>query len=119
MKKNNYDESYLNEEEMITTNNPNEDVLEETPSIKDDKKIIEKSSTEVKTNGPETMNGIIVNSLHVKLRKEPNRDSEVIGVIDSGEKVVVLSKRGEFYEISTSGIPLAYVLEDYVIVYKN
>lgn len=64
--------------------------------------------------GPETKNGIIENSLFVKVRKTPSFESDVIEVLRKGDRVIILGKEGSFYKVSTSVNKLAYISSDFV-----
>lgn len=84
-------------------------------SVKEDKKInMETSPAEVETDGPETKNGIVENSLHVKVRKEPSYESDVLEVLRKGDKVNILGKSGEFYKVSTKVNKIAYISSDFI-----
>lgn len=74
----------------------------------------EKSSAEVKTTGPETINGVIVNSLFVKVRKEPNFESETVETLNKGMKVKILEKGKDFWKVSTSLNDVAYIASDFI-----
>lgn len=76
----------------------------------------EVSSAEVKTNGPETKNGIIANGLFVKVRKDPSNESDenVIEVLRKGDKVTILGRVKNFYKVSTSVNKEGYILSLYV-----
>lgn len=79
-----------------------------------EEKTTESSSAEVKKNGPETKNGIVVNSLHVNARKEPSYESDVLELLRKGDKVIILGKEGEFYKISTSKNKIAYISSKFI-----
>lgn len=83
-------------------------------SVKEKKIVIEKSHAEVETNGPETKNGIVENALHVKVRKDPSYESDVLEVLRKGDKVTILDKSGEFYKVSTSVNKIAYISSDFI-----
>lgn len=79
----------------------------------------EESPTEVETNGPETINGIVVNSLFVKIRKEPNLKSDVLQIIMRGDKIEVFDELiNGFYKIfSIDGIQVlgdAFILSNFI-----
>lgn len=59
----------------------------------------EKSPVEVETNGPETINGTIINSFTVRMRRDPSFESDVLEVLSGGTKVKILDTIGEFYKI--------------------
>lgn len=65
----------------------------------DENKNNEGSPPNLESNGPETKNGIIYNSLFVKLRESPNPQSEVMDVLRNGDRVVIIGKEREFYEV--------------------
>lgn len=60
--------------------------------------IIDMSPTELETTGPKTKNGIVENSLFVKVRKEPNYESDVLEILREGYKVIILGRSGMFYK---------------------
>lgn len=74
----------------------------------------ESSPAEVEKNGPETKNGIVINSIHVKVRKEPSYESDVMEVLREGDKVTILDKVGDFYKVSTKSNDVAYISSDFV-----
>lgn len=82
--------------------------------VKETVEIRELSPAEVETIGPETKNGIVANSLHVKVRKEPSFEAEVLEVLRKGDKVVILGTENGFYKVSTSVNKLAYISLDFV-----
>lgn len=82
--------------------------------FEEDEKTTEYSPAEVEKNGPETKNGILVNSLHVKVRKEPSYESDVLEILRKGDKVVVLGKSEGFYKVSTSVNKIAYISSDFI-----
>lgn len=85
---------------------PTEEIVQE--------EIAEESPAEVETTGPETINGIIVNALNVKARREPSFDSDVIDVLGRGDKVEVLEKQKFFWKIRTSNDHTAYVSSAFI-----
>lgn len=83
--------------------------------IEEFKENTEKSSAPVKANGPQTKNGIISNALLVKVRKEPNLSSDVLEVLQKGEKVIILERvNKQFYKISTKKNDIAYIFVDFL-----
>lgn len=67
------------------------------------------------TNGPETKNGIITNSLLVRVRKEPSHDSDIIEILQKGDKVIILGEdKNSFLKVSTKLNKLAYIFSYYV-----
>lgn len=85
-----------------------------TEQQSEEQQITEESPAEVETNGPETKNGIIVKSLHVKVRREPSYESEVMELLRRGDRVIIHGKVGEFYKISTSTNKFVYIAAAYV-----
>lgn len=87
-------------------------------SIKDDivkTEITEESSAEVKTTGPETKNGIVVNCLFVKVRREPwTDDNNVLEVLNKGDKVTILGMVDGFYKVSTRVNKVAYISSTFI-----
>lgn len=74
----------------------------------------ETSSAEVETTGPETKNGIIINSLFVNIRSEANPESDVIGIMRKGDKVNILGREGGFHKISTDLYKFAYISSEFI-----
>lgn len=67
------------------------------------------------TNGPETKNGIVMNCIHVKARRSPSCESgNVVGLLRSGEKVVIHEKIDNFYKVSTSTYSEIYISSDFI-----
>lgn len=85
-----------------------EDVKEEM------KEIIEKSPAKVETTVPKTVNGVVVNTLNVNVRRWPDKDSEVVETLRAGDHVVIYGKRGDFYEVSTSVNHRVYISSEYL-----
>ena len=79
-------------------------------------KMAEESPAEVETSTvpPTVTNGEIVNTLHVKVRREPSFESEVLEVLRKGDKVKVLEKENDFWKVSTSVNKIAYISSDFV-----
>lgn len=75
--------------------------------------ITEKSHAEVETNGPQTKNGIVRNSIFVNIRKEPNLESEVLDTVRRGTKVTITDIVGSFYKILL-GEDVGYISKIYV-----
>lgn len=74
----------------------------------------EKSPAQVETRGPETINGTIVNSLLVNVRKEPSLESEVLEIVKKGDKVTILDKVKDFYKVETKSKIIAYISSNFV-----
>lgn len=74
----------------------------------------EESPAEMETTGPETINGIISNSLNVKMRAEPDYESIVIGLLAKGDCVKILGEENSFYKILTRTGKIAYVSSSYI-----
>lgn len=72
------------------------------------------SPAELGAIGPETKNGIVENSLYVKVRKEPSYESDVVEVLRKGDKVTILDKSGGFYKVSTRVNKIAYISSDFI-----
>lgn len=78
------------------------------------KETVEKSPAKVETPVPETVNGIVVNTLNVNVRRWPDKDSEVVETLRAGDQVVIYGKRGDFYEVSTSVNHRVYISSEYL-----
>lgn len=78
------------------------------------KETTEKSPAEVETPVPETVNGIVVNTLNVNVRRWPDKDSEVVETLRAGDQVVIYGKRGDFYEVSTTVNHRVYISSEYL-----
>lgn len=78
------------------------------------KETIEKSPAEVETPVPKTVNGIVVNTLNVNVRRWPDKDSEVVETLRAGDQVVIYGKRGDFYEVSTTVNHRVYISSEYL-----
>lgn len=75
----------------------------------------DESLAEVETNGPETKNGKIINSLFVKARKKPSFESDVLEILRKGDPVKIIDRVGDFYKVSTILNELAYVSSEFVM----
>lgn len=78
------------------------------------KKKREESSAEVETTGPETINGIIVNCINVKVRKKASIDSDPVEILRVGDKVLIHRQVRDFYEVNTSLNKRVYILKAFV-----
>lgn len=74
----------------------------------------EYSPAEEEINGPETKNGIVINALNVKIRKEPSFESDTIGLLRKGDEVTIMEKINDFYNISTKQNIVGYVSSDFI-----
>lgn len=80
-----------------------------------EKEITEESPAEVETNGPGTINGTIVNTVHVKVRKDPNFDSELIDVWPRGRNVTIVGKeKNGFYEVLVDDDTRGYIASKFI-----
>lgn len=59
-------------------------------------------------------NGTVINSLNVKVRKEPSYEADVVEVLRKGDKVVILGVFEDFYKISTSVNRNVYISSNYI-----
>lgn len=87
-----------------------------TENVKEEvnKALADQSPAEMETRGPETINGTVINSLFVKVRREPNFESDVIEVLRKGDRVIILGKDGEFHKVSTSVNKIAYISSEFI-----
>lgn len=106
-------EHEITEETVIETEN---DIKEE--NVEEDYTVTEESPAEMETTGPETINGIItgtiINSVHVRARREPNIESDVIELLRKGDHVKILGNVSGFYKVETFTNNIAYILSDFV-----
>ena len=49
-----------------------------------------------------------------KVRRWPDKDSEVVETLRAGDHVVIYGKRGDFYEVSTSVNHRVYISSEYL-----
>lgn len=92
-----------------------DDFISDDLTKKEIAKTIEKSPTEVETPVPPTVtNGVIANALYVKVRKEPDFESDVLEVLPKGDKVTILEKGKDFWKVSTSINKIAYISSQFV-----
>ena len=115
-----YDEIMSEDVKEKTKEIMSEDVKEKTKEIMSEdvkeemKENIEKSPAKVKTTVPKTVNGVVVNTLNVNVRRWPDKDSEVVETLRAGDHVVIYGKRGDFYEVSTSVNHRVYISSEYL-----
>lgn len=83
-------------------------------NVEEDHTVTEESPAEMETTGPETINGIIINSVHVRARREPNIESDVIELLRKGDHVKILGNVDGFYKVETFANNIAYILSDFV-----
>lgn len=69
---------------------------------------------EVESNGPETKNGIVVNTIFVKVRERPNYESNVLEILNCGDKVHIIDQIGDFYKVSTKKNNIAYISSHFI-----
>lgn len=79
----------------------------------------EESPAEVETTGPETINGIVTNSMNVKVRRGPSLESDPIEVLRNGDKVTIFGEENGFYKISTNLNNNVYISKDFVMEEKE
>lgn len=79
-----------------------------------DNNYTEQSSAEVETIGPETKNGIISNAISVRVRKEPNLESDIIDVLSGGSKVTIISEINDFYKVLFDNKKEGYVYSELI-----
>lgn len=73
------------------------------------------SLAEVETTGPETINGNIVNCIHVKVRTAPNFEADVIDLWPAGKKVTIVGKIKGFCEVLIGiGNQTGYISSDFI-----
>ena len=98
------------------TNNTTEAIIDAEMELNREfeEEITETSPAEVETHGPETINGTVINSLFVKVRREPSFESEVIEVLRKGDRVIILGKDREFHKVSTSVNKTAYISSEFI-----
>lgn len=76
--------------------------------------VIDESSAEVKTNGPQTKNGIVVNTGCLNVRRSPRGGNNIVEVLDRGDKVQILGENGPYYKVSTSANNNVFVSKKYI-----
>lgn len=72
-------------------------------------------SADTESHGPETKNGIVINSPFVNMRMGPSLDSRVIGMLRRGDKVEILQKGSEFYKVVDDKQHEGYVASPYIM----
>lgn len=77
-------------------------------------KNIEESSAEVKTNGPQTRNGIVVNTGCLNVRRSPRGGNNIVGFLERGDKVQIVGENGPYYKISTSENSNVFASKKYI-----
>lgn len=102
----------------------NHELKEETVETISEEKEVEKIKTEespaeVETTGPKTINGIVTNSIHVKVRRGPSLESDPIEVLRNGDKVIIFGEENGFYKVSTSLNNNVYISKDFVMEEKE
>lgn len=83
-------------------------------TVKKSKKT-QQTSAGTESNGPETKNGIVINSPFVNLRTSPSLDSRVIGMLRRGDKVEILQKGSKFYKVVDDKQHEGYVASPYIM----
>lgn len=61
------------------------------------------------TMAPATRTGIVVNSKYVNVRDQARKDGKAIGQLRKDEKVIILGKDGDYFQIKYMNYPKAYV----------
>lgn len=100
---NNTTEALIDAEMELTREFEQEETAEPSPA-----------EVETTTVPPTVTNGEIVNALYVKVRREPNFDSEVLEVLRKGDKVKVMEKGNIFWKVSTSINKIAYISSEFI-----
>lgn len=104
-----------NEKEKKNLSVEEEMNIESKVEEKEIKKNREESPAKMETTGPETKNGIIVNTRYVKVRREPKMvEGNVLDILGCGDKVKILEKVDGFYKVSTNTHKIAYISSDFI-----
>lgn len=88
-----------------------------SPEVKDEieKAITEYSPAEVEKTGPETKNGIVTNCVHVRIRKTPTSNGDVVAILGKETRVQILGEENGFYKVSTIGLSKpGYIMSKYI-----
>lgn len=100
---NNTTEALIDAEMELTKEFEQEETAEMSPA-----------EVETTTVPPTVRNGEIINALHVKVRRDPSFESEVLEILRKGDKVKILEKGVGFWKIKTSTNPIAYIAAEYI-----
>lgn len=75
----------------------------------------EYSPAEVEKNGPETKNGVVTNCVHVRMRKTPTSNGDVVAILGKETKVEILGEENGFYKVSIIGLSNpGYIMSKYI-----
>lgn len=58
-------------------------------------------------------NGRVDNCFKLNLRRKPNKNSEVISVLDKGQIVVILDQVNDFYKVEIDGL-IGFCMKSYI-----
>ena len=91
-----------NEEEIVNENeeevvNEDEEEVEKEPEVKENEEVNEDENSEIK-------NAVVVNCAKLNVRKEPNKEAEVLCIIDKNTEITVdvVNSTEDFYKVFTS-----------------
>lgn len=91
-----------------------EELVCETERTPMEERIKEESLAEVETTVPETAYGMVANTIHVKARRTPDPDGEVVEILRGGDKVTIHRFIRGFYEVSTSVNKHVFISAGYI-----
>lgn len=93
-----------------------EPITEEPITEEQSEQIIEESVTDEIKEIIEPVivyNGRVDNCFKLNLRRKPNKNSEVISVLDKGQIVVILDQVNDFYKVEIDGL-IGFCMKSYI-----
>lgn len=114
----------------ISSTKPTEEVKTETTpvdvKIKEEVKVVEEVKPEpaptpvVKPQPPKPVTGTVTGCAKLNVRKEPNKESEIVSVINEGSEVVInrIKSTVEFYSVCTAAGVEGYCMKKFITPVK-
>ena len=116
-KNKNYQNFYKNNFDSENVKAPIEEIKSEEPVAEAEPIAIETEVTPKEIKQKTATFAVIVNAKRVNMRKDPNKEAEVIKVLDQGTKVMILDTSvyaGSWWKISVPGGHIGYMMSKYL-----
>lgn len=94
-----------------------EEIKSEEPVTETEPIVIETEVTPKEIKQKTAKFAVVVNAKRVNMRKDPNKEAEVIKVLDQGAKVMILDTSvyaGSWWKISVPGGHIGYMMSKYL-----
>lgn len=117
-KNKNYQNFYKNNFDSENVKAPIEEIKSEEPVTEPSEPIVIETEVTPKEIKQKTAKfAVIVNAKRVNMRKDPNKEAEIIKVLDQGTKVMILDTSvyaGSWWKISVPSGHIGYMMSKYL-----